>query len=116
MVYRGGERSYATMDWQWPHQVALPVMRCLGHNYITLRLFCEPLSLYLRTHSLRRDDQDMIVFRFRQRDHAEQFRNRFGGEFLGPQDRLNGLFLVTRHTDTALDDRQRNGHCVNCAD
>ena len=57
-------------------------MRCHGHNYITIRLFCEPLSLCSRTHSFRRDDSDMIVFRFVERAHAEHFRERFGGELI----------------------------------
>jgi hypothetical protein len=93
-------------------------MRCHGHsyNYITLRLFCDPLSLYPRTHSLRRDDQEMIVFSFAQLQDAEQFSNRFGGEFLNPKDRPKRLLLQPRRTDTTLDDRQRNGRCVNCAD
>ena len=64
MVYRKGELSKGTMDRQWPHQVALPAARCSGHNYVTIRLFCECLSLCPRTHSFRRDDTDMLVFCF----------------------------------------------------
>ena len=38
-------------EWQWPHQVALPAYRCHGHNYVTIRPFCEPLSLsHARAH------------------------------------------------------------------
>jgi hypothetical protein len=87
MVYRKGELRKAMMDRQWPHHVALPAMRCHGHNYITLRLFCEPLSLCPRTHSFRRGDHDMIVFCFAEPAHAEQFRARFGGEFIDPKSR-----------------------------
>jgi hypothetical protein len=56
----------------------------LGHNYLTIRFFCEgeALSLSPRTHSLRRGDQDVLVFSFADRLHAEQFRERFGGDFL----------------------------------
>jgi hypothetical protein len=32
------------MEREWPHQVALPAYRCHGHNYVTLRLFCEPVT------------------------------------------------------------------------
>jgi hypothetical protein len=87
MIYRNGELSKAMMDRQWPHQVALPAYRCLGHNYLTIRFFCEALSLYPGTHSLRRDDQDMVVFSFVEREQAKQFRDRFGGEFLDPATR-----------------------------
>jgi hypothetical protein len=58
VVYRKGELSRATIDWRWPHQIALQATRCHGENYVTIRLFCEPLSLCTRTHSFRRDDQD----------------------------------------------------------
>jgi hypothetical protein len=49
VVYRKGELSKGIMNRQWPRQVALPAYRCHGHNYITIRLFCEPLSLCPRT-------------------------------------------------------------------
>ena len=89
MVYRKGELSKGTIDRNWPHQVALPACRCGGGNYVTIRLFCEEhqLSLCTRGHSFRRDDQDMLVFCFAERDHAEQFRARFGGEFIDPKSR-----------------------------
>ena len=52
MVYREGELSKARMDREWPHQVAPPAAHCHGRNFITIRLFCEPLSLCpRRTHS-----------------------------------------------------------------
>jgi hypothetical protein len=35
----------------------------------------------------RRDDADMLVFCFADRAHAEQFRERFGGEFIDPMSR-----------------------------
>jgi hypothetical protein len=87
VVYRKGELSKAMMDREWPHQVALRAYRCHGHNYVTIRLFCEPLSLCPRTHSFRRDDADMIVFCFAERDHTEKFREHFGGELIDPIDR-----------------------------
>ena len=87
MVYRKGELSKGTMDREWPHQVALPADRCTGRNYVTIRLFCEGLSLCPRTHSFRRDDTDMFVFCFADCEHAEQFQARFGGEFIDPKDR-----------------------------
>jgi hypothetical protein len=87
VVYRKGELSKGTIDREWPHQVALPASRCTGHNYVTLRLFCEGLSLCPRGHTFRRDDADMSVFCFAVRAHAEQFRHGFGGEFIDPKSR-----------------------------
>jgi hypothetical protein len=36
---------------------------------------------------IRRDGVDTNVFCFAERVHAEQFRARFGGEFINPKDR-----------------------------
>ena len=87
MVYRKGELTKATIDRQWPHQVALPAYQCRGHQYVTLHLFCEALSLCPRGHSFYRDDVEMIVFCFAELEHAEKFSLRFGGEFFAPADR-----------------------------
>ena len=87
VVYRRGELSKATIDRDWPHQVALPAYRCTGGNFMTIHLFCENLSLCPRGHSYYRDGMDMNVFCFAERAHAEQFRERFGGEFMDPRDR-----------------------------
>jgi len=70
MVYRNSE--FGMMDWQWPHQVGLPAMRCHGHNYVTMRLFCETLSLSPRTHLFRRGDDDITDFSFAEHAHAEK--------------------------------------------
>jgi hypothetical protein len=47
----------------------------------------EGLSLCTRRHCYRENDIDMAVFCFAQRDHAEKFRGRFGGDLLDPKDR-----------------------------
>jgi len=85
VVYRKGELSKGTMDRQSSHHIALPAAHCAGHNYVTIRLFCEHLSLCPCTHSFRRDDADVLVFCFADQSHAEQFRDRFGGEFIDPK-------------------------------
>jgi hypothetical protein len=87
VVYRKGELSKGTIDREWPHQVALRADRCTGHNYVTIRLFCERLSLCSRGHSFHRDSIDMNVFCFAERAHAEKFQVRFGGEFIDPKSR-----------------------------
>jgi hypothetical protein len=86
-VHRRGGLSKHAIDRDWPHQVALPAYRCTGGNYVTMRLFCEELSLSPRGHSFYRDGTDMNVFCFARREHAELFRDRFGGEFIDPKDR-----------------------------
>jgi hypothetical protein len=83
VVYRKGELSKGTIDREWPHQVALRA----DHNYFTIRLFCEGLSLCPRGHSFRRDDIDMTVFCFAERAHAEEFQSHFNGEFIDPKSR-----------------------------
>jgi hypothetical protein len=87
VVYRRGELSKHTVDRDWPHQVALPAYRCTGGNYVTIHLFCdgEGLSLCPRGHSYYRDGTDMNVFCFAEREHAERFRERFGGDLIDPK-------------------------------
>ena len=87
VVYRKGELSKATIDRDWPHQVALPEYRCSRHNYVTIHLFCEGLSLCPRGHFFYHDGVGMNVFCFAERAHADQFQKRFGGEFIDPKDR-----------------------------
>ena len=87
MVYGKGEFSKATIDREWPHQVALAASQCTGHNYVTIRLFCEGLSLCPRGHFFYRDGVGFSVFCFAQKEHAEQFQARVGGEFIEPKDR-----------------------------
>jgi len=87
VIHRRGELNKDTIDRDWPHQVALRADRCTGHNYVTLRLFCEGLSLCPRGHSFFRDGIDITVFCFAERADAETFQQRFGGEFLDPKSR-----------------------------
>jgi len=119
VVYRKGELSKAMMDRHWPHQVALPAYHCHGHNYVTIRLFCDEhrLSLCTRTHSFRRDDHDVIVFCFAERAHAEQFRACFGGEFMDPATRPRWPGTPSRRSDDlSAEKRLLNGRCINCDD
>jgi antirestriction protein ArdC len=41
VIHRRGELSKDMMDWEWPHQVAQPAYRCMGHNYLTIHFFCD---------------------------------------------------------------------------
>jgi hypothetical protein len=111
VIYRQGNLNSA-IDWHRPYQVPLPAYRCLGHNYLTMHFFCEPLSLSPRTRSFRKDGQDITVFCFADRKHTEQFRERFGGEFMNAKDRPDWR-APGAHRDFSLADHQRNGRCVN---
>jgi hypothetical protein len=87
VVYRKGELSKAMIDGDWPHQIALPAYRCLGHNYMTIHLFCraERLSLCRRGHFFRRDDMDINVFCFAERSHADNSRHTSAANSLTPK-------------------------------
>lgn len=87
MVYRKGELSKKTIDQRWPHQVALEARFCMGHNYWTLRYFCEGLSLCDRSHGFVREGKDYVVFCFAKHDHAERFSTRFRGELMHATER-----------------------------
>jgi len=58
-----------------------------GGNYVTIRLFCDGLSLCPRGQTFRRDDVDMSVFCFGKRGDAELFQASFGCEFIDPRSR-----------------------------
>ena len=87
MVDRKGELGKVQVDRGWSHQVAMLAEACMGAHYVTVRLFCEGLSLCDRGHFYRRDDTGFNVFCFAELEHAEQFKARFGGEFIAPKDR-----------------------------
>lgn len=86
---RKGELSSAGIDRGWPHQIALPEYAYVGHLYRTLYYFIERegLSLNTRGHTFMRDDVWHHVFCFTERQHAELFRSKFGGEWIDPNDR-----------------------------
>jgi hypothetical protein len=84
----------------------------MGHNYRTIHFFCEGLSLSPRTHAIRGDTADMLVFTFMVRADAQKFLDRFGGELIDSSTRPR----PSRRTATALQHRQQNGRCINCDD
>ncbi len=84
MVRRKGELSSAMIDQGWPHQVALEARLSMGDRYYTVHYFCERLSICPRGHYFRRDNKDFNVYCFAEREDAERFQARFGGEFIEP--------------------------------
>src|SRR5215468_11536885 len=99
------------MDRDWPHEVALPAHRCMGHEYLTIHIFCqaERLSLCRRRHSYRQNDIDMTVFCFAERKHADQFQARFGGELIDPAMRPGWPGTSTRPSYVSAEQRLQNG-------
>lgn len=87
MSRRKGEMSKFAIDNGWPHQVALPSRKLLGPDYVVVHDFCRDLSLCERGHSFVRGDEYWNVFCFAEREHAERFQQRFGGDFIDPKDR-----------------------------
>lgn len=71
------------IDRGWPHQIRIPQETCGGKNYDVVHGFCreEGLSLCPRGHSVSRDAVHYVVFCFAEREHAERFQARFGGEW-----------------------------------
>lgn len=87
MSRRKGEIGNGAIDRGWPHQVAIPASLTTGKVHEALLLFCKDLSLSPLGHTFVRDGQYVNCWCFAERDDAEKFRARFGGEFLDPKDR-----------------------------
>jgi hypothetical protein len=88
-MYRKSELSPVAIDRGWPHQVALPAPASRNGEYKTIYDFCKSLSLSPRGQSVFRDEW-YIVYCFADREHAEKFMARFGGEPFNPGDRSKG--------------------------
>ena len=87
---RKGELSPAGADRGWPHQIMLPSREVVGANYNVIHEFCRDLSLCPRGHSVVKDDEWHNVFCFADKEHAERFQARFGGEWFDPTRRGRG--------------------------
>jgi hypothetical protein len=69
----------------------LPAKINLGENYKIVHSCCEGLPLCARGHSVVGPDNEWWdVFCFAERQHAEKFKERFGGEWFDPTKRGRG--------------------------
>jgi hypothetical protein len=84
LVYRKGELSRATIDRDWPHQLALSAEYLLGKNCIIVGRFCRGLSVCPRNRKYWRDRKEYVAYCFSSRDDAEFVQMHFGGEFVDP--------------------------------
>ena len=79
MTLRKGEIIGARLRRQWPHHVALPADKVRGlTNSETVRGFADTLTVAPLTYSIRRADDDFVVFCFARQEDAAAFRERFG--------------------------------------
>lgn len=84
MVYRKGELSKASIDREWPHQLALPTEFVTGKNTIILQRFCRGLSVCPRHQRYWRDGVEHIAYCFKDRLEAQYLQVHFGGELVDP--------------------------------
>ena len=87
---RKGERSPTAVDQGWPHQVAVSATTSQGEGYKVVYGFCKELSLCSRGYSFKRDREWWNVFCFAEREHAEKFKERLGGEWVETKKRGRG--------------------------
>ena len=86
-LYPDDELNKAMTDGDWPHQVQLPVYRCVRHNYRSMDCLLPgavALSPYARN---RRDAGEMTVSCFADREHAKKCGGGSGGELIDPATR-----------------------------
>jgi hypothetical protein len=88
-VYR---RILRGADCTHRHWVALEEEKCTGERFHTLRKFCNERGLLLSRHghAVNRNGRFFQVFMFADGEHAEIFRNQFGGERMLPSERSKG--------------------------
>jgi hypothetical protein len=84
-ILRGADHTHR-------HWVALQEEKCIGANYQMLRIFCDErgLSLSPHGHSVVSDGAFYQVFMFAEEEHAEMFREEFGGERMRPSEKGKG--------------------------
>jgi hypothetical protein len=90
LIRRKGELSPAAIDRGWPHQVVQPARGCEGGGYNEIHEFCRDLSLCPRGHAVFHEDEWFNVYCFAEREDAEKFMQRFGGDWFDPKQRGKG--------------------------
>jgi hypothetical protein len=88
--YRKGELTKSRLNREWPHQVALRADFVAGANLPIIGKFKDELNGCPRGHSVMHKDIDYVVFCFAEKEQADRFSERFGGEPFNPKDRGTG--------------------------
>jgi hypothetical protein len=78
MTRHEGEITRSDLEREWPHHVALAAEK----DGAMVRRIANALSVAPLTYTLRRSDKYYVVFCFARAEHAEAFRETFGGERL----------------------------------
>ena len=99
------ELPLGRLDRDFPHQVAFHAGYIRSNaDGLLIQRFCEHRNITPRHHTVRRKDEDFIVYCFKDPQHAASFRTAFGGEsFLGarqkpamlrptPSDKIRAVF------------------------
>jgi hypothetical protein len=80
---RKGEIDRDRLRRQWPHHVALPAGTVRSPaNSQAVRGLAGTLAAAPLTYSIRRGDDDFVVFCFARPEAAQAFADRFSGELL----------------------------------
>jgi hypothetical protein len=87
MSRRKGELSQAGIDRQFPNQVALPSRVTEGAVLTDVIDFGRNRSMAPLRPCFVRNSEYWTVWCFADRQDAEAFQQRFGGEFMAPADR-----------------------------
>ena len=66
------QRAPATVDRDWPYQVALPASASRNGGFVAIREFCKDLSLRPRGHSVFHGDEWWNIYCFTEAAHAER--------------------------------------------
>jgi hypothetical protein len=91
MTSRKGEPTKTWLDRNFPHQVAIPALRCMGTaDGPHIQIFCMQANVAPRHHSVRRNDKSYVVYCFANPKHAEAFAAIFDGEPFDPSERGRG--------------------------
>ena len=98
VVYRKGELQYATVERDYPYQIALEHFWVAGENFGLVIAFLNDLSVGPLTGTIVREGVIYNVYCFKQEEDAEKFCQRFSGLKFDPAWRGRG-----RHRNQWID-------------
>lgn len=86
MAKAKGQLSRSRLNAEYPHQVILPCSKTTGaDNYNRHLAFITQVGGSRQGHSIYQGNEWHRVFCFREAEHSEEFRRRFGGAPFDPR-------------------------------